>query len=159
MAEARQEFPIEVQLKKDMKEAMRSRDQVRVNTVRMALGAIHNLEIARTDKDNPDYGKPLTEQDCLNVMEQEAKKRRQAIPLYEKAGRKELAEQEQRELDILQSYVQGSQLSDDELRAIITRLAEANGKEFRKVMPLAIKETKGRADGGRVQRLVKELTQ
>ena len=50
-------------------------------------------------------------------------------------------------------------MSDDELRAIITRLAEANGNEFRKVMPLAIKETKGRADGGRVQRFVKELTQ
>lgn len=159
MAGARPEFPIEAQLKADMKDAMRNRDQVRVNTVRMAIGAIHNLEIARTDKDNADYGKPLTEQDCINVIEQEAKKRRQAIPLYEKAGRTELAEQEQRELDILQSYVQSSQLSDDELHAIIVRLVEVNGGDFRKVMPLAIKETKGRADGGRVQRLVRDLTQ
>jgi uncharacterized protein YqeY len=62
-------------------------------------------------------------------------------------------------MDILQSYLQGAQLSDDELRAIVTRLIEEQGKEFRKVMPLAAKETKGRADGARVQRIVREMTQ
>jgi uncharacterized protein YqeY len=156
---ARQEFPIEQQLRKDIVEAQKARDQVRLDTLRMALGAIHNLEVARTDRKNPEYGQPLTEADTLRVLEQEAKKRNQAIPLYKQGGRNDLAEKEQRELDILQSYLQASQISDEEIRTIVARLIDQNGKEFRKVMPQAAKETKGRADGARVQRIVKELTQ
>ena len=159
MAEARQEFPIEQQLRKDIQEAQRARDQLRLDTLRMALGAIHNLEVARTDRKNPEHGQPLTEADCLRVLEQEIKKRNQAIPFYRQGGRLDMAEREQQEANILQSYLQSSQLSDDDLRAIRTRIISEQGKEFRRVMPLAAKETKGRADGSRVQRLVKELTQ
>src|SRR5579883_30397 len=159
MAEARQEFPLEQQLRKDIQDAQRNRDQARLDTLRMALGAIHNLEVARTDRKHPEYGQLLTEADLTRVLEQEVKKRNQAIPLYKQGGRLDLAEKEQRELDILQSYLQSSQMSDEDLRAIITRLIGEQGKEFRRVMPLAAKETKGRADGARVQRMVKELTQ
>lgn len=159
MAATRRDFPIEIQLKQDMKDAMRSHDQVRLDTLRMALGAIHNLEVARTDVKHADYNKPLTEQDCVDVLEHEAKKRKQAIPLYKQGGREELAAREQRELDILQSYLQASQLSDEDLRAVVQRLIAENGKEFRRVMPLAVKETKGRADGARVQRFVREAIQ
>ncbi len=159
MPEKRPDFPIEIQLRNDMKDAMRARDQVKVDTLRMALGAIRNLEVARTDSKNPEYGQPMTEADCVKVIEQEIKKRNQAIVLYKQGGRTDLVDKEQRELDILQSYLQGSQLSDEEIQALITRLIEANGKEFRRIMPLAIKETKGKADGSRVQRIVKELTQ
>jgi uncharacterized protein len=158
MAEARQEFPIEQQLRKDIQEAQRARDQLRLDTLRMALGAMHNLEVARTDRKNPEFGKALTEADCLRVLEQEVKKRQQAIPYYKDGGRLEQAEKEQREMDILQSYLQASQLSDDELRAVVARLIEEQGKEFRRVMPLAAKETKGRANGARVQQVVKEMT-
>jgi uncharacterized protein len=156
---ARQDFPLEQQLRKDIIEAQKARDQVRLDTLRMALGAIHNLEVARTDRKHPEYGQPLTEPDTVRVLEQEAKKRNQAIPLYKKGGRNELAEKEQRELDILQSYLQSSQISDEEIRAVVARLIEQNGKEFRKVMPQAAKDTKGRAEGARVQRIVKEMTQ
>jgi uncharacterized protein YqeY len=159
MAEARQEFPIEQQLRKDIQEAQRARDQLRLDTLRMALGAMHNLEVARTDRKNPEFGKALTEADCLRVVEQEVKKRQQAIPYYKDGGRLEQAEKEQREMDILQSYLQASQLSDDELRAVVARLIEEQGKEFRRIMPLAAKETKGRANGARVQQVVKEMTQ
>ena len=155
----RQEFPIEHQLRKDIQEAQRARDQVRLDTLRMALGAIHNLEVARTDRKNPEFGQPLTEADCLKVLEQEVKKRSQAIPLYQQAGRDDLVEKEQRETDILQHYLQASQLSDDDIHAIVARLVAQHGKEFKRVMPLAIKETKGRAEGARVQRIVKEMTQ
>ena len=155
---ARQEFPIEQQLRKDIQDAQRARDQLKLDTLRMALGAIHNLEVARTDRKNAEYGQPLTEADCLKVLEQEIKKRKQAIDLYKQGGRNELAEKEQREMNILLTYLQGSQLSDDDLRAIVSRLVEEQGKEFRKVMPLAAKETKGRADGARVQRVVREMT-
>ncbi|MFL5654366.1 MAG: GatB/YqeY domain-containing protein [Ktedonobacteraceae bacterium] len=159
MAESRQEFPIERQLRKDIQDAQRARDQLRLDTLRMALGAIHNLEVARTDRKNPEHGQPLTEADSLRAVEQEVKKRQQAIPYYKQAGRNELVEKEQRELDILQSYLQGSQLSDDEVRAIVAKLIDQHGKEFKRVMPLTIKETKGRAEGARVQRIVREMTQ
>jgi len=155
---ARQEFPIEQQLRKDIQDAQRARDQLKLDTLRMALGAIHNLEVARTDRKNSEFGQPLTEADTLKVLEQEVKKRSQAIPLYQQGGRNDLAEKEQQEMAILQSYLQGTQLSDDELRAIVEKLIGENGKEFRKVMPLAAKETKGRAEGARVQQIVREMT-
>ena len=159
MARQRAELSIEQQLRKDIQEAQRARDQLRLDTLRMAIGAIHNLEVARTDRKNPEYGQPLTETDGLRVLEQEAKKRSQAIPLYKQGGRNDLAEKEQRELDILQTYLQASQLSDDDIRAVVTNLIAQHGKEFRRVMPLAAKETKGRAEGARVQRIVREMTQ
>jgi uncharacterized protein YqeY len=157
MAATRQEFPIEQQLRKDIQDAQRAHDQLKLDTLRMALGSIHNLEVARTDHKNPEYGQPLTEADCMKVLEQEIKKRSQAIPFYKQGGRNELAEKEQREMEILQAYQQSSQLSDDELRAIVGKLIEEQGKEFKRVMPLAAKETKGRADGARVQQIVREL--
>jgi uncharacterized protein YqeY len=157
MTAPRQEFPIEQQLRKDIQDAQRAHDQLKLDTLRMALGAIHNLEVARTDHKNPEYGQPLTEADCLKVLEQEVKKRSQAIPFYKQGGRNELVEKEQREMEILQTYIQSSQMSDDELRTVVARLVEEQGKEFKRVMPLAIKETKGRADGARVQQIVREL--
>src|SRR5918911_1045838 len=132
----RQEFPIEQQLRKDIQEAQRARDQVRLDTLRMAVGAIHNLEVARTDRKNPEFGQPLTEADCLKVLEQEVKKRNQAIPLYQQGGRLDLVEKEQRESEILQGYLQSAQLSDDDLRAIVALLISEQGKEFRRIMPL-----------------------
>ena len=156
---ARQEFPIEQQLRKDITDAQRARDQIRLDTLRMALGAIHNLEVARTDRKNPEYGQPLTEADTLKVLEMEIKKRNQAIPLYKQGGRTELVQKEQRELDILQAYVQAGQMSDDEIRAIVSQLVAEHGNEFRKVMPLASKETRGRADGKRVNTIVREMIQ
>ena len=158
MTAPREAFPIEQQLRKDIQDAQRAHDQLKLDTLRMALSAIHNLEVARTDHKNPEFGQPLTEADCLKVLEQEIKKRNQAIPFYKQGGRNELAEKEQREMEILQTYIQGSQMSDAELRAVIAKLVEEQGKEFKRVMSLAIKETKGRADGARVQQIVRELT-
>jgi uncharacterized protein YqeY len=159
MAEARQEFPLEQQLRKDIKDAQRARDQLRLDTLRMTLGAIHNLEVARTDRKNAEYGKPLTEGDTLRVLEQEIKKRQQAIDLFKQAKRMELVEKEQKEADILSTYLQGTQLSEEELRDVVAKLIELHGKEFKKVMPLAAKETKGRANGAHVQQIVREMTQ
>lgn len=159
MPEKRAEFPIEQQLRKDIIEAQKARDQVRLDTLRMALGAVHNLEVARTDRKHPEYGKVLTEEDAMHVLEQEVKKRNQAIPLYRQGGRTDLAEKEQREMEILQHYTQASQLSDEQVRSVVERIVSEQGKEFRKVMPVAAKELKGKADGAMVQKIVRELTQ
>ena len=64
--------------------------------------------------------------------------------------------EEEREAAILQAYLP-ERLSDDEIRHIVAELIAAHGKEFRAIMPLASKETKGRADGRRVQEIVREL--
>src|SRR5258708_7632926 len=159
MAEARQDFPIEQQLRKDIQEAQRAKDQQRLDTLRMALGAIHNLEVARTDRKSNQFGQPLTEGDCFKVLEQEIKKRTQAIEMYKQAKRDELAAKEQREADILQPYLAGAYMSEAELRALIADLIAQNGKEFKAVMPLASKATRGKADGKLVSQLVKEMTQ
>jgi uncharacterized protein YqeY len=158
MAEARQEFPLEQQLRKDIQDAQRAKEQQRLDTLRMALGAIHNLEVARTDRKNAEFGKPLTEADCYKVLEQEIKKRTQAIEMYRQAKREELAEREQREVDILKPYLASAYMSEDELRALIADLIAQHGKEFKAVMPLASKATRGKADGKVVSQLVKEMT-
>ena len=158
MAEARQEFPLEQQLRKDIQEAQRAKEQERLDTLRMTLGAIHNLEVARTDRKNAEFGKPLTEADCYKVLEQEIKKRSQAIEMYNQARRDELAAKEQREADILKPYLASAYMSESELRTLIADLIAQHGKEFKAVMPLASKATRGKADGKFVSQLVKEMT-
>ncbi|HEY1350127.1 MAG TPA: GatB/YqeY domain-containing protein [Ktedonobacteraceae bacterium] len=159
MTEAREEFPLQQQLRKDIQEAQRARDQQRLDTLRMALGAIHNLEVARTDRKNPDFGKELTAADCYKTLEQEIKKRTQAIEMYQKAQRTDLSEREQREVDILRPYLAGAYMSEAELRALIADLIAEHGNAFKTVMPQASRATRGRADGRLVNQLVRELTQ
>jgi uncharacterized protein YqeY len=149
--------PLEERLRAEVKEAQRQRDQVRLDTVRGALNAFHLEEVARTDEKNPHFRVPLTEQDRLNIIEKLVKQRDEAAQLYRKAGRTESAEKEEREGALLKAYLP-AQMSDDELRAIVQDIIAREGNEFRKVMPVASRETKGRADGRRVQQIVRELT-
>ncbi|HEY0755471.1 MAG TPA: GatB/YqeY domain-containing protein [Ktedonobacteraceae bacterium] len=158
MAEARQEFPLEQQLRKGIQEAQRAKEQQRLDTLRMALGAIHNLEVARTDRKNAEFGQPLTEADCFKVMEQEIKKRTQAIELYKQARRAELVAKEEFEIEVLKPYLAGAYMSESDLRALIADLITEHGKEFKAIMPLASKATRGKADGKFVNQLVREMT-
>ena len=86
------------------------------------------------------------------------KKRKEAIELYEKAGRLELADQERRELDVISAYLP-KQLSGEEAGEIVQRIIGETGasspKDFGKVMSLAMKELKGRIDGKAVQEMVR----
>ena len=148
---------LEARLRSDLTVAMKARDQVQVDTLRLALGAFHNEEVARTDSAHKQHRQPLTETDRVVLLEKQIKQRQEAAEFFRKAGRVELAEKEEREASILQAYLP-ARMADDELRALITGLIAQHGKEFRTIMPLASRETKGRADGKRVQELVRELT-
>jgi uncharacterized protein len=148
---------IEARLRSDLTTAMKARDQVQVDTLRLALGAFHNEEVARTDSAHKQHRQPLTEADRLALLDKQIKQRQEAADIFRKAGRIELAQKEEREASILQAYLP-VRLTDDELRALIAELIAQHGKEFRVIMPLASRETKGRADGKRVQELVRELT-
>ncbi len=141
---------VEERIRDDLNEAMRARDQVRMDTLRMALTAFRNEEVARSRE-------ALSNQDRFNLLKRQIKQREEAAKLYRDANRAELAEKEEREAAILRVYLPAD-LSDDEIRAVVSRLIAEQGKDFRKVMPLASKETKGRADGRRVQEIVRELT-
>lgn len=148
---------LETRLKNDLKDAMRAKDQVRVDTLRSALNAFHLEEVARTDKDHKLHRQPLTEADRVALIEKQVKQREEAAEIYRKAGRADSAEKEAREAGLLKAYLP-SQLTDDELRAAIEAIVAREGPDFKRVMPLAARETKGRADGRRVQQMVRELT-
>lgn len=141
---------LEERIREDLKEAARARDQVRLDTLRMALTAFRNEEVARSRA-------TLSDQDRFNLLKRQIKQREEAAKLYHDANRDELAEKEEREAAILRPYLPAD-LGDDEIRALVARLVDEQGKDFRKVMPLASKETKGRADGRRVQEIVREMT-
>lgn len=141
---------LEERIRDDLKDAARARDQVRMDTLRMALTAFRNEEVARSRE-------ALTDQDRVNLLKRQVKQREEAAKLYHDANREELAEKEEREAEILRPYLPAD-LGDDEIRTLVARIVEEQGKDFRKVMPLASKETKGRADGRRVQEIVREMT-
>lgn len=142
---------VEERLREDMKGAARARDQLRLDTIRMALTAFRNEEVSGGARH------ALTERDRLALLEKQIKQRREAAQVYRDAHRDELAEKEEREAEILQSYLP-ARLTDEEIRAVVASLIEQQGKDFRTVMPLASKETKGRADGKRVSEIVREMT-
>lgn len=149
---------LEERIRTDLREAQRARDQVHMDTLRLALGAFHNEEVARTDATHKQHGQPLTEAERMGLLEKQIKQRHEAAEFFRQANRPEQAAKEEREAAILQAYLP-ARLSDDEIRALVAGLIAAHGNTFRTVMPLASKETKGRADGKRVQEIVRELTE
>jgi uncharacterized protein YqeY len=138
--------PLKERLRSDLTTAMKARDKVRSGTIRMVLTAISQAEVAGTQAVD------LTDQQVLDVVVREAKKRREAEEAYTAAGRPELAEKEHAEADVLSDYLP-AQLGEAELRAIVADAIERTGaaelglKGMGKVMGLVTPQTKGRADG------------
>jgi uncharacterized protein len=148
---------IKERLENDVREAMRARDQRRTSVVRLLRAAITNFEIARTDRKNPQFGQPITEEDYVAVVRKDLNQRREALEFAKKANRPDLIEKEQGEIEIVEQYLP-RQLARDEIRAEVEPLVAEHGREFKKVMPLAAQKLRGRADGKLVNEVVKELT-
>lgn len=145
----------------DAKGAMKGGDVLRLTTLRMLLSAIHNREIEKHGKGNPPAGgAPLTDDEVREVVRREAKKRKEAIALYEQGGRAELAEKESHELKVLEAYLP-PELSAEELKTIVVPIVEkaksAGVHEFGKVMGQVMEAVRGKADAKVVGELVKEL--
>lgn len=145
------------QLVEDMKAAMKSKETNRLDTIRLLRAAIQRYEVDLTDSKNPKHGQPVTENDYVAVLQKEIKQRRDSIEAFQKGGRQDLADKEQAELDVMEKYLP-QQMSRDEIKVAIGKIIEREGKDFRKVMPVASKELKGQADGRLVNEVVKELT-
>lgn len=142
---------VEAKLLDDMKAAMKSGDKVAVETLRMIRSQIKNASIAK--------GKDLSEEDVIDVLSKEAKKRKESLELFKQGGREDLAEKEQQELNIITSYLPAA-LSEDEVLGIIDKAIAEVGAEgmqdMGKVMGKVMPEVKGRVDGKVVQELVKK---
>ena len=139
-------------LQADLKEAMRARDRQRLSVIRMALNAIKQEEIDRRVA--------LNAQDATAILMREAKKRRESIVEAEQAGRGEIAEAEQAELAILESYLP-QQLSPEAIREmareIIARTGASSPKDMGQVMKELMPKVKGQADGQLVNQIVRDL--
>jgi uncharacterized protein YqeY len=102
----------------------------------------------------------LVEEEVLEVISSEIKKRKEAILLFEKGERQELAEKEKREIGILQNYLP-EQLPEEELRKLVKEAIEKTGakemKDMGKIMAELMPKVKGKADGSLVSKIVKEL--
>jgi len=144
-------------LETDLREAMRARDQRRTSVIRLLRDAIGKFDIGRTDRKNPQFGQPITEEDYVAVVRKDLNQRREALEFAKKANRTDLIEKEQGELEIVEQYLP-RQLSREEIRAEVEPLIAEHGRDFKKVMPQAAQKLRGRADGRLVNEVVKELT-
>ena len=139
----------------DIKSAMKARDKIRLETVRGIKKAILEKEVALRPKGQDS----LTEEQEIELLAQQAKQRRDSIQQFEEAGRQELAEKEKQELAIIETYLP-EQLDNAELESvldeIITAVGATSAKDLGKVMGAAMKQLKGKADGKKIQTLVKE---
>lgn len=138
------------QLNEAMKTAMKARDSLRLNAIRLIRTAIKNREI--------DERRELDDQEVIGVLSTLVKQRKESAQVYREGGRPELAEKEEQELAIIQEFLP-AQLGEAELRAVIEAAVSETGaesmKDMGKVMKVVTGKTLGRADGRLVSELVK----
>ncbi len=143
---------IQAQLMDDLKAAMKSRDAVKVGTIRMLRAQLKDAEIAKREA--------LSEEEEISALRTAAKRRREAIEMYRKASREDLLEKEKAELDIISGYLP-KQLSKEEIEPIAARVIAEVGAatitDVGKVMGPLMKQLKGKADGKLVQQIARAL--
>ncbi len=140
------------QISEDIKAAMKSGEKLKLETLRTVRA--HMIEMTKRGT-----GTVLTPEEEISALLAAAKKRKEAIDIYRQAGRQDLANQEEQELAIINSYLP-KQMSKEEAEAIVIGIIAQTGassaKDFGKVMPAAMKELKGKIDGKLVQEIVKQ---
>lgn len=143
------------QIQSDLTDAIKGKDQLRAGTLRMVLAAITNEEVSGKE------AKTLNDQELMTVLNREAKKRKEASVAYVEAKRQDLADKENAELAVIQSYLPEA-LSADALAKIISDAVnevKASGQSgpsaMGAVMKLVTPQVTGRADGGQVAAAVK----
>jgi uncharacterized protein YqeY len=145
---------LKTQLENDLREAMRARDELRKNTLRMALSAIKLAEVEK--------GNPLDEAAVINVLQKEIKARREALDEAERAHRPDLIANARAEIAILEAYLP-QPLSAEELEALARQaIAEAGAtslREMGQVMKRLMPRLQGRASGEAASQVVRKLLQ
>ncbi len=139
-------------LARDLKDAMRAREPVRLSAIRM-------LQAAITEKEKAGTG-PLDDDELTAIVAKQAKQRRDSITQFTEAGRGDLAEREAAELGYIEQYLP-EQASDEDIHRTVQEIVQRTGattmKDMGRVMGEAMSELRGVAEGSRVQAVVKEL--
>ncbi len=139
-------------LANDLKEAMKSRDKARLNTIRQVKAAVQNAEIAKQGT--------LDDSDILGVIAKEAKQRRDSIEEFKKAARQDLVDKEEAELEIILEYLP-KQMEREEIVAAARQIIEEVGAkgpgDKGKVMSRIVAQLKGKAEGREINEVVTEL--
>ena len=161
---------LQEKLQSDAINALKAKDVFSVGVLRLALASVNSKEkekryaIAKDDpniqEENLKTKSALTDQEVLDVIISEIKKRRDAVALYEKGGRPELSTQEKKEIEVLQKYLP-EQLSESELKELVVQaIASVQAKTVKdigKIMADLMVKVRGRADGSRIAAMIKEL--
>lgn len=145
---------LEERLNNDLKEAMRRNDETRKLAIRAVKAAITQAKVAGTE------ARELSEQEVLAIIAKQIKQRRESIEEFTKGNRPDLVAKEQAEIEVLEAYLP-KQLSEEEIRAraqaVIAELGVTDLKGLGPVMKRLTTELKGVADGGTINRIVREL--
>jgi hypothetical protein len=158
------------QINKDLNGAMKGKEELKTSVLRMLSASFLNKEkekrykLSKDDKEMKETDlsvkSKLSEEEMIEVISFEVKKRRESIEGYEKGGRKEAAQKEREEMEILKKYLP-EQLSEEEIKKIVKEAISQSGakeqKDMGKVMAVLMPKVKGKADGGLVSKIVKEL--
>jgi uncharacterized protein len=140
-----------VRIERELKDAMRARDEERTSTLRLTLAALRSAE--------KELGRALKEDEELQVLQRERKRRTEAAEAFREGGRAEQADKEERELEVIQEFMP-EPVSDEELERIIDdAIAETGATSLRdlgRVMADVMPQVAGRADGSTVSQLVRE---
>jgi hypothetical protein len=148
------------QIQKETTEAMKSKDEFVVGTLRMLLASILTKEKEKKYKEKSEVDVQLTDEEIISIVSSEIKKRKDAIALYTQGNRPELAEKEQKEIEILKKYLP-EQLGEEELRKLVAESIAKTGateiKDTGKIMADLMPQVKGKADGSEISKIIKEL--
>ncbi len=147
-------------IQQESNEALKAGEQFVLGVLRMLLASIQTKEKDKKYKEKIEGEAQLTDEQILEVISSEIKKRKDAIVLYTQGNRPELAEREAKEIEVLKKYLP-EQLSVEDIKKLVQESISTTGaKEMRdmgKVMADLNPKVKGKADGGEVSKIVKEL--
>lgn len=143
---------ISEQISQDLKAAMKAKDKETLKVVRMLKAALQKEQLEQTE--------PLTQEQELTIIAREMKQRKDSLVEFEKAQRDDLVQPLLAEIKIVERYLP-KQLSDEEVKqvvqSIVDELSKTGAVEFGQVMPQAMAQLKGKADGKVVNQIVREV--
>ena len=141
-------------IQSDMYAAMKSGDKHKTGTLRVALSTLKDKKIEKRED--------LTEVEAIKIIQNLVKQRKEAADIYKENGRNDLMDNENAELEILNTYLP-QMMSEDDLRILIKKVVEDTGalnlSDIGKVMPEVMKQSAGKADGKMAQSIVSDLLQ
>jgi len=142
------------QIQNDLKKALKAKEKGKVSVLRMVNSEIKNEEIEKKED--------LTDEDIIQIISKELKKRKEGVEEFKKAGREETVEEEERQIKVLEKYLP-EQLEEDEVEELVEEVIEEVGasdmSDMGEVMKEIMPKVKGKADGNMVNKIVREKLQ